>query len=294
MSKMKLTYRRRKSLIGLLFTTPFLIGFLAFGLYPILRSIRFSFATSGKTNLETLKYTVSGFGFAQFSKIFTKEPEHLLTIGRFSLDLLIVIPIVLVFSLILAMLLNQKIKGKGIFRAIFFLPVVLLSGNMLKYFNQYNLLTMPSITNGALASVIDTYFPSFLSVIIIQAFSKIVLILWLSGVQTLIFLAGLQKIDKSVYEAAKVDGAGSWECFWKITFMELVPLMYINIIYTVVIYSNLGSYNPIINIIQNVQSDEVNYGKAYSSALAWILFLIDILGIGIYSLAIKLASKRYE
>ena len=76
--------------------------------------------------------------------------------------------------------------------------------------------------------------------------------------------------------------------------MELIPLMYINIVYTTIIYSNLGEYNPIINIISNVQSDEVNYGKAYSSAMAWILFLIDILEIGIYCLAIKLGSKRYE
>ena len=292
--KKKLSNTKKKALIGLAFTSPWIIGFLAFGLYPLLRSIRFSLATSGKTDYETMKFTLTGFGFTQFKKIFTEQPEHLLAIGDFALDLAVVIPVVLVFSLILALLLNQKLKGKGVFRSIFFLPVVLLSGNMLRYFNSYNLLTVPSITNGALERVISTYFPEFISTIVITAFSKIVLILWLSGVQTLIFLAGLQKIDKTVYEAAKVDGASPWECFWKITFMELIPLMYINIVYTTIIYSNLGEYNPIINIISNVQSDEVNYGKAYSSAMAWILFLIDILEIGIYCLAIKLGSKRYE
>ncbi len=290
----KLSNAKKKGLIGLLFTSPWIIGFFAFGLYPLIRSIRFSLATSGKTDFNTMKFTLTGFGFTQFKKIFTSEPEHLLAIGNFALDLAVVIPVVLVFSLILALLLNTKIKGKAIFRSIFFLPVVLLSGSMLKYFNSYNLLTVPSITNGALEEVINTYFPSFISTVVITAFSKIVLILWLSGVQTLIFLAGLQKIDKTVYEAAKVDGASPWECFWKITFMELIPLMYINIIYTTIIYSNLGEYNPIINIISFVQSDEVNYGKAYSSALAWILFLIDVLEIGIYCLVIRLGSKRYE
>ena len=292
--KRRLSNTKKKSLIGLLFVSPWIIGFLAFGLYPLLRSIRFALATSGKTDFETLKFTLTGFGFAQFKKIFTQEPVHLLAIGDFALDLAVVIPVVLVFSLILALLLNQKIKGKGIFRSIFFLPVVLLSGSMLKYFNSYNLLTVPSITNGALETVINTYFPSFISTIVITAFSKIVLILWLSGVQTLIFLAGLQKIDKSIYEAAKVDGASGWECFWKITFMELIPLMYINIVYTTIIYSNLGEYNPIINIISSVQSDEVNYGKAYSSALAWLLFFIDIIEIGLFCLFIRLGSKRYE
>ena len=292
--KRRLSNTKKKSLIGLAFVSPWIIGFLVFGLYPLLRSIRFAFATSGKTDFETLKFTLTGFGFAQFKKIFTQEPVHLLAVGNFALDLAIVIPVVLVFSLILALLLNQKIKGKGIFRSIFFLPVVLLSGSMLRYFNSYNLLTVPSITNGALEAVIDTYFPSFISTIVITAFSKIVLILWLSGVQTLIFLAGLQKIDKSIYEAAKVDGASGWECFWKITFMELIPLMYINIVYTTIIYSNLGEYNPIINIISSVQSDEVNYGKAYSSALAWLLFFIDIIEIGLFCLFIKLGSKKYE
>ena len=292
--KKKMSNTKKKALIGLAFTSPWIIGFIAFGLYPLLRSIRFAFAKSGKTDFVTMKYTLTGFGFNQFSKIFTSEPEHLLAIGNFALDLAVVIPVVLVFSLILALLLNTKIKGKAIFRSIFFLPVVLLSGNMLKYFNSYNLLTVPSITNGALERVIDTYFPSFISTIVITAFSKIVLILWLSGVQTLIFLAGLQKIDKTIYEAAKVDGASPWECFWKITFMELIPLMYINIVYTTIIYSNLGEYNPIINIISAVQNDEVNYGKAYASALAWILFLIDMIEIGIFSLVVRLSSKRYE
>ena len=292
--KKKISNVKKKALIGLAFTSPWIIGFFAFGLYPILRSIRFAMAASGKSDLMTKKFTVTGFGFTQFKKIFTAEPQHLLAIGNFAIDLAVVVPVVLVFSLILALLLNQKIKGKGIFRSIFFLPVVLLSGNMLRYFNSYNLLTVPSITNGALEKVIETYFPSFISTIVITAFSKIVLILWLSGVQTLIFLAGLQKIDKTVYEAAKVDGASPWECFWKITFMELIPLMYINIVYTTIIYSNLGEYNPIINIISNVQNNEVDYGRAYASALAWILFLIDILEIGIYCIAIKLGSKRYE
>ncbi len=293
-AKRRLSNTKKKSLIGLAFVSPWIIGFLSFGLYPLLRSIRFALATSGKTDFETLKFTLTGFGFAQFKKIFTQEPEHLLAVGNFALDLAVVIPVVLVFSLILALLLNQNIKGKGIFRSIFFLPVVLLSGSMLRYFNSYNLLTVPSITNGALESVIDTYFPSFISTLVITAFSKIVLILWLSGVQTLIFLAGLQKIDKSIYEAAKVDGASGWECFWKITFMELIPLMYINIVYTTIIYSNLGEYNPIINIISSVQSDEVNYGKAYSSALAWLLFFIDIIEIGLFCLFIRLGSKKYE
>ena len=110
-------------------------------------------------------------------------------------------------------------------------------------------------------------------------------------------------MDKSMYEAAEIDGASMWELFWKITLPALIPLLYINIIYTTIVYSNLSN-NAIVQII-NVSSDEnrslagtlvdeVNYGRAYSAALSWILFTIELLVIGGYSLMVKLASKRYS
>lgn len=292
--KKKLTNKTKKSLFGLLFASPWFVGFLIFGVYPIYRSLKFAFSSNEIFDAETQTYTFKGFGFNNFTQLFADEVGHLEVIGNFILDILVVVPIVLVFALILALLLNQNIKGKGIFRSIFFLPVVLLSGTMLSYFSDYNLLTVPSITNGALSEVINNYFPGFLTEAIVTIFSKIVLILWLSGVQILIFLAGLSKIDKSIYEAAKVDGASAWECFWKITFPQMIPLMYINVIYTTVIYSNLGSFNPMINIISSAGTSSTDYGRGYQSMLSWILFIIDILTIGLYSLVIKLSSKRYD
>ena len=291
---LKLKNKTKKALYGYLFTLPWIIGFFVFGLYPLMRSLRFALSQSEQLNAVTRTFTVKGFGFYQIIKLFSDNPEHLKTIGNFTLDILEVVPIVLVFALILALLLNQNIKGRGVFRSIFFLPVVLLSGAMLGYFSSYNLLTVPSITNGALAEVIDNFFPGFLSEMIVEIFSRIVLILWLSGVQILIFMAGLSKIDKGVYEAAKVDGASGWDCFWKITFPALIPLMYINIIYTTVIYSNLGNFNPLVNLISSTQTNAVQYGRGYASMLSWLLFLIDIVTIGLYSLIIKLSSTRYE
>ena len=294
MKPLKLKNKTKKALYGYLFTLPWIIGFFLFGLYPLMRSLRFALSQSEQLNAVTRTFTVKGFGFYQIIKLFSDNPEHLKTIGSFVLDILEVVPIVLVFALILALLLNQNIKGRGVFRSIFFLPVVLLSGAMLGYFSSYNLLTVPSITNGALAEVIDNFFPGFLSEMIVEIFSRIVLILWLSGVQILIFMAGLSKIDKGVYEAAKVDGASGWDCFWKITFPALIPLMYINIIYTTVIYSNLGNFNPLVNLISSTQTNAVQYGRGYASMLSWLLFLIDIVTIGLYSLIIKLSSTRYE
>jgi len=292
--KKPMKQKTKKLLYGFIFTLPWLIGFIIFGAYPILRSLRFAFASKETFNAGNGIFTFKGFGFTQIIKLIQNNPAHLKIIGNFTLDILEVVPIVLVFALILALLLNSKIKGRGFFRSVFFLPVVLLSGTMLSYFSSYNLLTVPSINNGVLYNAIDSLFPAFISTAVLQIFSKIVLILWLSGVQILIFMAGLSKLDKSVYEAAKVDGASSWECFWKITFPALIPLMYINIIYTTVIYSNLGNFNPIINLINSTQTNITNYGRSYASMLSWLLFLIDILTIGLYSLIIRLASKRYD
>jgi ABC-type sugar transport system permease subunit len=111
-------------------------------------------------------------------------------------------------------------------------------------------------------------------------------------VQTLIFLAGLQKADKTVYEAASIDGANLWDSFWKITLPGLHSLMIINIIYTAVIYANLSN-NRLVVLIENTLVD-VRFGRPYSTALAWILFVIELLIIGIYTLLIKLSNKRYQ
>jgi len=110
-------------------------------------------------------------------------------------------------------------------------------------------------------------------------------------------------MDASTYEAAEIDGASMWELFWKITLPALIPLMYINIIYTTIVYSNLSN-NAIVSIINTTSdergllsgtlSDEINYGRAYSAALSWILFAIELTIIGSYSLVIKLASRRYD
>ncbi|MDD4988352.1 MAG: sugar ABC transporter permease [Candidatus Izemoplasmatales bacterium] len=294
----------KHAIYGILFISPWLIGLGVLGVPLLVRSIRMA--------LSDKYYFITGQGwriigewyhFTQFKRIFSDEPWHLEQILATLQDIALVIPLVVVFALILAMMLNQKIKGRAIFRTIFFIPVILLSGNMVSNFQSGGLLTVPAILSGQISGVMTEFFPEVFSEVILLAFGKIVLILWLSGVQILIFLAGLQKLDPALYEAAEIDGASMWEMFWKITLPALMPLMYINIIYTTVIYANLSN-NP-LNVIINVTSDEwgslggtltdeVNYGRAYSAALSWVLFAIELVVIGGYSLIVKLASKRYE
>lgn len=294
----------KRMIYGLIFILPWLIGLIYISIPILFRSIRMAFSDKYYYIIDVgWRITGKWYDFTQFKRIFMDEPFHVTRIIETFQDILIVVPLVVIFALILALLLNQKLKGIGIFRTIFFIPVILLSGNMLMNFERNSLLTVPAIASGTISNFMTDYFPQVFNEVILGAFGKIVLILWLSGVQILIFLAGLQKMDKSLYEAARIDGASMWELFWKITLPALIPLIYINVIYTTIIYANLSN-NAIVQII-NVHSDEagilagtltdeINYGRAYSAALSWILFLIELIVIGFYSFVVRLSSRKYD
>ena len=279
----------KKAIAGYLFISLWLIGFAIFAASPIVESIRMAFSSfTGPRGDEP--FLIEGFGFYQFKQIFKDNPDHVTAILNTLLDVAVVVPLVLIFSLLLAILLHRKLKGIKIFRMIFFIPVILLSGNLLGYFNTYNLLTVSQLQSSDLQNLLTFYLPEEVVDVILNVFGKIILILWFSGVQTLIFLAGLQKDNKSVYEAASIDGANKWEMFWKITFPQLFPLITINIIYTTVIYTNTG--NEITTLINQTIVDPNKYGRDYASALSWIMFGIELLVIGVYVLILKLASRK--
>ena len=285
----------KKAVAGYLFISLWIIGFVIFAASPIVESIRMALSTFtgprgvGEGDAATTAIVIEGFGFSQFTQIFKDNPDHVEAILNTLLDVAVVVPLVLIFSLLLAILLHRKLKGIKIFRMIFFIPVILLSGNLLGYFNTYNLLTVSQLQSSDLQNLLTFYLPEEVVKVIIDVFGKIILILWFSGVQTLIFLAGLQKDNKSVYEAASSDGANKWEMFWKITFPQLFPLITINIIYTTVIYTNTG--NELTSLISTTLA-QPDYGRDYASALSWILFGIELLVIGVYVLIFKLANRK--
>lgn len=289
----KFSNKTKKAITGYLFITPFIIGTIIFGAQPIYKSVRMALSDFAGTKVINgkPKFIIEGFGFDQFISIFKNNPDHLEAIVNVFKDIMIVVPLVLVFSLILSLLLNKKIKGIKIYRMIFFIPVILLSGNLLTYFQTYGLLNVPALSSTGLEETLSFYLPGKITDIIMSAFSKVILLLWLGGVQTLIFLSALQKTDKPIYEAATIDGASGWEIFWKITFPQLVPMMILNVVYTTVIYANIG--NDLTQIIYN-SIVSVEFGRDYSSALAWVLFAIELAVIGIYTLILKLTDKHYQ
>ena len=198
---------------------------------------------------------------------------------------------ILIFSLFMAVLLNQKMAGRAAFRAIFFIPVILSTG-LMETIEAQNIMgdymdSAEGIDDGSGQSTASTLVDALdvealfagmavgqgLVEYVIVAINNIYNIVNRSGVQMLIFLSGLQSISPAIYESVQIDGATSWETFWKITFPMISPMILVNAVYTIIDSFTTDS-NVVMKFISNVyqQAD----GNVISSAMAWMYFLIVI------------------
>jgi oligogalacturonide transport system permease protein len=257
-----------KKVIPYIFVAPWIIGFLVFTIIPIFQSFIYSFNQITVSATGIVKTYV---GFQNYSKVIFSDPTLVAAYINFAYTLIIYVSLVIVFSLIISLFLNAKVPGKPIFRMIFFLPVIIISGPVLNMMLDNDIMTLSTFnqianleTNGsAVVGLIQTILEEF------------TFILWLTGVPVLIFLSGLQKLNGPVFEAAKIDGATGWESFWKITFPALKPMILINIVYTTMLVATL-SINPIIKAIEENML-KVETGIGYASSIAWIYFIIILI-----------------
>ncbi|GAB2574927.1 carbohydrate ABC transporter permease [Gracilibacillus alcaliphilus] len=287
----QLSLKRKRSIIGYSFIFPWIIGFLLFTLIPFVYSLFLSF--------QQVKITPSGIvttnvKWENYIYAFRTDLEFMQVLLKFLRELVISTPIIIVFALIIALLLNQPIRLRTIFRMVFFLPVIIASGPVIMDLMDQGVTSIPAIEEYALFSAVITNTEGGLQSVLTYLMDNLVIILWYSGVQILIFLAGLQKMDQQVYEAAKIDGASNWECFWKVTLPALVPMIVVNLIYTIVTYS-IFALNPVVEHIQN-HMFEVSTGFGYASALSWIYFvvitLVLLIGAGLMMIQGRKTAAR--
>ncbi|NLP49613.1 sugar ABC transporter permease [Bacillus sp. RO1] len=271
----QLSMRSKNSLTGLLFISPWILGFLLFTAYPLFYSLYLSFQ---KVRITTEGIQTTFVKFDNFKDAFTVDALFTQKLLTFVQELVLSVPIIIVFSLIIAILLNQPIRFRNFFRMIFFLPVIIASGPVINELISQGVTSIPSIKDYA---VFETMLSadSLFSNVLLYLMDNLIIILWFSGVQFLIFLAALQKIDTQVYEAAKIDGASNWECFWKVTLPSIFPMIVVNTVYTIVTFS-IFSLNPVIEHIQT-NMFQINTGFGYASALSWIYFLLIAVALGI-------------
>ncbi len=286
MKKKKLSIEKKHNLIGLVFVTPWIVGFLIFFLYPLVQSITFS--------LNNVVITAKGrklnyVGAGNFVDIFTKDAYFIDRLANFFKEIIMQLPLIIVFSLMIAILLNQKIKCKGLFRTLFFLPIIVVSGPVMSTLISTGSATIPLIEQYGVYSMIAEYVPTFLVEPVTELFSELLLILWYSGVPTLIFFAGLQKIDVSLYEASYIDGASAWVSFWKIVLPSIKGMILINCIYITVFLATSEMNEVIILIRDNMLNASKGFGIA--SAMAWIYTICIVLIIMICFLLFGVERK---
>lgn len=275
---MKISFEKKRRLTGYVFTAPFIIGFGILMLIPLIMTLVMSLGEI--YDIVGLKTRL--IGFDNYIKLFTEDvsfvPAFLNTIKISFLWT----PFVVVFALFIAILLNKDIKGKGIFRVIFFLPVLLGSGYIMSQLDgATNILKMPT----QMEEFIAYYFNPSIADFINQLLGQIMNVFWKTGVQILLFLSGLQSIPDSYYEAARVDNANSWDCFWKITLPMISPIVLLNVVYTM-IDSFRDTNNEIGALIVSVGFDNANY--EYGSAMGWVFFAV----IGLFTGLVFLLSRR--
>lgn len=288
--KKHLTQRKlRDWLYGYIFLLPWIVGVLWFFVGSAFKSLQYAFhhlIIKGMV-LEPLANP-----FENFLKVFQLEIDFPTTLGSFAISLVLELPIIIAFSLIIALLLNGKIKCRGLFRMIFFLPVIIATGPVMNMLTAQNVGTVSMMSDGSLAALLSGL-PTFLSEPITNLFNSLILILWNSGIQILIFLSGLQKVSTTMYEAAKIDGASGWETFWKITLPTVKPIILLNSIYTVVSLAT-GGTNEILDLMYEATYNGEAFGKGYSygMAMGWLYTLIIAVILVIVFLLFKEKSEK--
>ena len=274
---------------GYAFLPPWLLGLAAFVVYPIVYSFFISFhkvkiATDGSG----LMYEFVGMD--NFKYAFFRDNVFPAEMFLFLREVVLIVPITVIFALLVSILLNQKLAGRMLFRAIFFLPVIFATGQvLLELFNQGQG-GLPFGNKDNVQTLVYDLFPVSLANTIMDLIGKFVIILWFSGVQVIIFLAAYQTVPRTTYEAAQIDGATPWESFWKITFPAVVPYISLNLIYTLVEQST-NPFNPILSHIEKNMSD-LKTGYGYASALGWIYFAFLFVPILLFVFAARRQSKR--
>ena len=293
---------RRKARAGWLFVLPFVISFVLIYLPIVADSILYSFSSLTTRSGEPM--LIEWVGWANYDNALFGEAS---TAGGGSFVQILVqgmknmifdVPMILIFSLFMAVLLNQKMAGRAAFRAILFLPVILATGIMAEAQvastgMQESMGGSEGINDGSgesagsqIVSSLDVaqWFSGMvigdgLVTYVTTAINNIFNIVNHSGVQILIFLSGLQSISPAIYESVQIDGASAWETFWKITFPMISPMILVNAVYTVIDSFTMES-NVVMKFIETVlQSPSGGYEPA--TAMSWMYFLLVIALIGL-------------
>lgn len=299
MKKKRASIEARLGRSGFLFTLPWIIGFICFFLIPLVQSIMFSFS---EVNIGVGKFNLNFIGFENFKYIFKMDPDYFTNYKDAITQFVYQVPIIIVLSLALALILNQKFHGRLLARAIFFMPTIIAAGVVMQAFSIDT-----SATSNMSASSQSAYFagaidfgeilmdlglPMSMTEMISSYISDISTLIWSSGIQIILFISGFQSIPPQLYEVSKVEGANRWEEFWFITFPMMVNVLIVTLAYTIIDVMTSKS-NPLMNQAYNLLSNNQIYDR--SAAMLWAYFpCIGLIIFLIFFIINKTMVKRWN
>lgn len=283
LARHRFSYEKKKSLVGFFFIVPWIVGTAIFFLVPLVQSVLYSF---GKIQLVDNGYELQMVGLANFRTIFNDDPYFFpLVVDEFK-NMIINTPIIVIFSLFIALLLKQDFRGRTFVRGVFFLPVIIANGVIITIING-DVFTDVIMSDAGSSQLFRSEF--FSSLMLESGISQDIVngltgiidnmfeLIWKTGVQILIFLAGLQTISTAMYEAAKIEGASGWELFWRVTFPMISPMILLNVIYTII-----DSFTDYSNeVMKYIDTQTTGMKMELGSAMAWLYFLAVLVLMGI-------------
>jgi ABC-type sugar transport system permease subunit len=287
-SKKPLTLERKINRAGTMFLLPWLFGIITFFVVPFITTVLWSFQSIDIAN-RTQKF----IGIDNFDYAFRVNKDFLQKLWESGMRMMQDVTIILVFSFFIAIILNQKFFGRGIARALFFLPVIVASSIVITIIRDdvftRNMMTADNSsmfqTSAVVGMLEEVGVPGGITDMFTKALGDIFDLTWKTGMQIILFLSGLQSIPSSYYEVASIEGANAWDSFWKITAPMVTPSILLVVIYSIIDTFTDRNY-PIMKVIITEYEKRLTYDRASAMALVVFLVLGAIIGV-IFALSRK-------
>lgn len=279
MKKNRLSLSQKRTISGYLFILPWLVGFIVFYLRSLFMTVQFSLSELSM-DMVNGGYQLEFVGLDNYIYAFRVHGTFKQILTTSVMDMVIDVPLIIFFSLLMALMLNKEFKGRTIVRAIFFLPVILNAEAIVEAVETAAIMVAGGVTSSSsemasassggmsMAYYVDLFgnlmIPNEILEYIVGAVDRISGIISASGVQIVIFIAALQSIPSSLYEVAQMEGATAYETFWKVTFPMVMPHIVTNVVYTVV---DSFVSSEVVNLAYTTAFSEINYGLSSAFSL---------------------------
>ena len=279
-----------KAKYGWICISPWIVGLILFFISPIIQSIIYSFSS---VSLGVGGMNIQFVGLKNFRYIFLENADYLDYMAQAFVKFVYSFPVIIILSLILALMLNQEFKGRILFRSLYFLPVIIAAGKVLKTFLSAEQSGISNIAQDEsiamsmfnVSEIVDAVgLPQQLATYFVSIIDGITGLIWNCGIQTVLFIAGMQAIPTLLYEVSKVEGATKWEEFWLITLPMLGRVILLVSVFTMVELM-VDPTNPLISLAYSFMKSQF-YGE--SSAMLWSYFVV----IGLIMAALLAIFKK--